>query len=1034
MDRQHIYKRRIEQLSEKIYAMRYSDRVELDASYVYHPDTPIPHERAIKAVYRPIKVGARWGALWGCAWFKFEGEVPASHAGKEVVALIDLDGEGCLFKNGTPDRGITYVAHRDGHHIKRRIPVGNPAREGQKISLLVEAGANRLFGANLMRLDAESNFYLRQAELVVFHRDIWDLAIDMQVLMDLASSLPEKSPRARKIYYGLNEVVNRWNYGTGMRECRTITRKLLSSKAHTSDLTAWSVGHAHIDLAWLWPLRETRRKAGRTFATALRLIEEYPDYKFGASQPQLYEWVQHDYPELFACIKKAVTAGSWELQGAMWVEPDMNITSGESLVRQCLYGKKYYKQEFGIDVRNVWLPDVFGYSAALPQILRKAGVDVFMTQKISWSEMNIFPHHTFTWEGIDGTKILTHFLPTNNYNLENRPSQLIAAQERFAESDCQDDFLNLYGIGDGGGGPSRLHIEWGRRLLNTEGSPRVKFAFAGDFFRKISRIPPGRLPAWAGELYLELHRGTLTSQARMKRYNRRIEIQLRDVELLSTIAGTWDRTALDEIWKNTLLNQFHDILPGSSITWVYRDAHALSEKTLAGLAALKERALAALFPRNKIVNPSSFIIVNTQSWRRQEIITLPVPAQGEYVALDTQGETYETFTSGASAYVRAAVPSMGYTTVTLEKRKAAGINAGVKCTGDTLRNQLLQVRLAPDGTISSIYDKKAKREVLSGAANRLLLWEDIPYGWEAWDISHYYRETTPEPARLESRNIAIDTPLLCVLEQVLTVGSSTVRQRIALEKDSRFISIQNTVDWKENGKLLKVHAETSITSRAATYEIQFGQIERPTHKNTSWDEARFEVAGQRYADISEDGYGFAIVNDCKYGYSTYANSIELSLLRSPKSPDPEADMCTHEFTFGYLPHAGRLSDSEVLRTAHNLNSPLIIRGMASVPQVPQMSWFFLEGEHVKLETVKRSEDLSGTILRLYETCGGTRTATLHSSEGWKSVVETDLLENPASAPETSIKRTTIRGSESEGHVIELRFRPFEIKTLLLRKT
>ena len=1043
MKNHKIYKRRIEQFIDRVYGMRYSDPVCLKAAYIYNKKAPIPYETAKTASYKPIKVGTKWGDLWGCAWFKIEGSVPASHDGKEVVALIDIGGEGCVFDNGTPVRGITYAAREAGPHVKRRIPVGNPARKGQKVSFLLEAGANDLFGLLPKHLPLEEPFCLRQAELAVFHRDIWELALDMKVLVDLAASLPENQPRARKIYYGLNEAANRWNGGAGLEGCRKITSQLLGKKANASDMTAWSIGHAHIDLAWLWPVRETRRKAGRSFSTALRLMEEYPEYKFGASQPQLYEWVQEDYPDLFPAVKKAVKKGSWELQGAMWVEPDMNITGGESLVRQCLYGKNYFRKEFGEEIRNLWLPDVFGYTAALPQILLKAGVDLFMTQKISWNERNTFPHHTFLWEGIDGSKILTHFLPTNSYNLENRPAELIAAQERFAESESQDDFLNLYGIGDGGGGPSRLHIEYGRRLQNTEGSPKVKFAFAEEYFRKIRRIPKSTLPAWAGELYLELHRGTLTTQAKMKRNNRQLELALREVEFLSVMAGTWDKKTLDEIWKNTLLNQFHDILPGSSIGWVYKEAHALSEKNLLRLRDLKEKAMAALFkPKAK---STVFILINTQPWERQEVIVLPaagvpaagIPAAGSggYVAFDAEGNELDTCSAGTMIYTRPVVPSMGYTTIRLAKGEARRITAGVICTKSTLKNRYLRIRLAADGTISSIFDKKSRRETLDGAANKMLLWEDLPYTYDAWDISQYYRETKPVPATLETRNVAVETPLLCVIEQVLKVGASVIRQRISLEKDSRLITIENTVDWNESGKLLKVHAETSVFARTATYEIQFGQVERPTHGNTSWDEARFEVAGQRYADISEDGYGFAVVNDSKYGYSTYGNSIELSLLRSPKSPDPTADIGRHEFTFGYLPHADDLARSHVVETAHNLNSPVIVHNSSAVPNPSTESWFAVDGDHVKLETVKQAENGDGTILRLYETGGGTRDVTLHSARLWKNVTETDLLENPAKAPESTslpaAKAAGREGDKNSGTSIRMRFKPYEIRTLRL---
>ncbi len=1019
MQNKKIYRRRIQQFIERIYGMRYSEPEPLKASFTYHKNTPIPYADALKASYKPVKVGAKWGELWGCSWFKFEGVVPEQFEGKEVLALIDIGGEGCVFVDGTPERGITYKAKKDGPHLKRRVPIGNPAVKGQKVSLLVEGGANGLFGDDDIGNSKVSAFHLRQADLVILNRDIWDLALDMQVLMELAGTLAEDSPRVQKILYGLNEVANAWRDGTGIIECKKITEKLLSIKANASDMTVWSIGHAHIDLGWLWPVRETRRKGGRTFSTALRLMEEYPDYKFGASQPQLFEWVKEDYPDLYQEVKTAVKDGKFELQGAMWVEPDMNVTGGESLVRQCLYGKIFYKEEFGKDVRNLWLPDVFGYSAALPQILKKSGVDIFMTQKISWNEMNTFPHHTFMWEGIDGTEILTHFLPTNNYNLENRPEQLAAAQKRFAQSDVQDGFLNLFGIGDGGGGPSRMHIEYGRRLQNTEGSPKVKFAFAEEFFNQIEKTPVSKLPKWAGELYLELHRGTLTTQGLMKRYNRQLELRLRETELLSAMSGTWDKNTLDEIWKNTLLNQFHDILPGSSITWVYKDAHEMSKKNLELLSGMQEKSLAKLFGESDNAKAATHVLVNPLSWDRQEIVDLPAPGAGDYVALDSKGNTLDTHRSGKSITVSARVPSMGYTTVTLEKAPPAKIRGATTCTENTLQNSLVRIKLAKDGTISSIYDKTAKREAISGAANQLLLWEDLPYSWDAWDVSHYYRETTPVQATLVSRKVIEDTPLRSTIEQRLELGTSTIVQNITLTKDSKLVTVSNVVDWKEDRKLLKVHADTTLLTRSATYEIQYGQIERPTHSNTSWDEARFEVAAQRYADLSESGFGLALINDCKYGYSAYGSSLELSLLRSPKSPDPVADMATHEFIYGYLVHAEPLADSRVLETAHELNAPIIAQGVTAAPKVPEISWFSIDCKNVNIETVKRAEDGKGTVIRMYETMGSSVEAALSAASGWKTVQETDLLEQPTGRP----------GGAGNSH--KMKFGPYEIKTLRL---
>ncbi|HKJ86370.1 MAG TPA: alpha-mannosidase, partial [Spirochaetia bacterium] len=524
-----IYRKRIRQFIDRVVAQRYGATSPLEATFTYDKSHPIPIEALDSRNWKPIRTGTHWGKLWGSAWFKFRGTVPASMAGREVVALVDLGSEGCVFRDGTPYQGLTDVPRTGRFGTgKRRIVLFPEAKGGEEVDLLVEAAANALFGYR-----DHNEFVFHQAELAVFDSEVWRLGMDLEFLFQLSESLPERGVRARRILSGLNEAANAWSDGEGRAEVARICADLLKPRANASATTAWSVGHAHLDLGWLWPVRETRRKAGRTFSTALRMLEEYPDYVFGTSQPQALAWVKEDYPTLYEEIRGAVAGGRWECQGAMWVEPDMNLTSGESLVRQLLYGKRFFRGEFGVDVKNLWLPDVFGYSAALPQILKLAGVDVFMTQKISWNESNTFPHHTFDWEGIDGTKIRTHFLPTNTYNAANVPGEMIEAEKRFAQADVSGDWLNLYGIGDGGGGPSRRHIEYALRSQKTEGLPRLKLAPADEFLKRVAKIPADRLPLWRGELYLELHRGTYTTQGRIKHLNRRLELTLRDAEFLS---------------------------------------------------------------------------------------------------------------------------------------------------------------------------------------------------------------------------------------------------------------------------------------------------------------------------------------------------------------------------------------------------------------------------------------------------------------------------------------------------------------------
>lgn len=1036
-----IYRRRIEQFVERVQELRYRERSPLEATYTYDRRKPIPMDALERRKWKRISPGSRWGDLWGSAWFRLTGTVPESFAGQEVVALIDLGSEGCVFVDGTPWQGLTDVPRTGRRHGtgKRRVALARKAHGGEPVDMLIEAGANALFGYH-----GHHEFVFAQAELAVFDREMWRLGIDLEFLFELAASLPEESVRARRLLEGLNRAANVWADGAGADEVRSICASLLAQKAVPSATTVWSVGHAHLDLGWLWPVRETRRKAGRTFATALRLLEEYPDYVFGASQPQALAWVKEDYPKLYEQIRAAIAEGRWECQGAMWVEPDMNVPGGEALARQLLYGIRFFEHEFGKRVTNLWLPDVFGYSAALPQLLKLAGVDSFMTQKISWNESTTFPHHTFEWEGIDGTRVRTHFLPTNTYNAENTARELIAGEHRFAQADVSDDWLNLYGIGDGGGGPSRKHVEFARRAANTEGMPRVKMAPAERFFSRIAKIPAERLPLWRGELYLELHRGTYTTQAQMKRLNRRLELALRDAEYLATVAGLDQREPVERIWKNTLLNQFHDILPGSSIGEVYATAREESERNLSELEGLIDASLAELHgPRPR--EPRAFVVHNTLSWRRGDLVRIPWKGGSPPVVRDAEGRQLVAQPVDGGVLVPATVPSMGWTAVEVapagdgeKQAPAAGPSSApasedgrwsrerivpVEASESRLENAVVRVDLAADGTIGSIYDKEHAREALAGGANRMLLWEDLPYSWDAWDISHYYRETEPQQAVLTERRLVERGPLRAVVEQVLGVGGSTIRQRIVLEAESRLVRVENHVEWKESHRQLRVQAVAAVHADEATYEIQYGAVRRPAHANTLEDAAKFEVAGQRFADLSQPDYGVGLVNDSKYGHYIRDGVMELTLLRSPKDPDPNADMGEHEFTFGYYPHSGSWDESDLLERAHELNAPVIVRPV-SKPGGPA-SELEVAGGIVKIEAVKPAEDGEGIVLRLYETRGTDHEVVVRFRRPVAAVEEVSLVE------ERPKRLRGVRAARAEGFSSELRlgFSPYRIRTL-----
>lgn len=1065
MTTQEIANKRIEQFIRRLRERYYGAHTPLQCEVTVDRE-PIPLSKLGSRTFEPIRQGSVWAGQWDSAWFRFAAQVPADWQGAEAVALIDTGSEACVFRDGSPWIGLTNKPVDGGVERKRRVPLGvvGGAREGagvsggvhpgERVELLVEAAANQLFGAR----STASAYRLNQAELATFDRDLWQLVLDLEFLFDLASGLPPESTRSRRIIAGLNQAANAWAGGSGRADVKAIAAELLSQGANASAPTVWSVGHGHLDLAWLWPIRESRRKGGRTFATQLRLLEEYPDYVFGASQPQLFEWVHEDYPALYERVRSAVKSGRFEVQGAMWVEPDMNLSSGEALVRQCLYGKRYFACEFGVDIRHLWLPDVFGYSAALPQILRGCGVDVFMTQKISWNERNTFPHHTFVWEGIDGSRVRSHFLPTNTYNHDNRPSALIASEHRFAEGDKFGDFLNLYGVGDGGAGPSREHIERGLRGRDTEGAPKFRFAPAEEFFEKLRGIPEEQLPLWQGELYLELHRGTYTTQARMKQYNRRLEHLLHDVELLqvqvdvslglAAAPGDGKSAApsdeLDGIWKDTLLTQFHDILPGSSIGWVYRDAHEMSQRNLARLTEMRDALIRRLVPNATEASKVVEIRPDVEFEGRVTALANTLPWERSALVSDSDGERH----------IR--VPASGY---------AAGEAAEVSRSGQAaassegMENEVLRLAFAEDGSITSIYRLDLQREYLAGTANQFTLWEDLPYSWDAWDISHYYRETRPERARLIERTVERESGLRVCVRQSFVIGNSKIVQLISLDAGSAVIRFDCRVDWREEHKHLRVGAETAIRSPQARYEIQYGTVERPTVSNTSWDEARFEVAAHRFVDLSRPDAGFALINDCKYGHRVQGGEMELTLLRSPKEPDPDADIGEHAFAFGYMAHEGEGASTAVLRAAHEMNAPVLAvvgggdasgggRCFFSVSEVGSSDRRAHGGANpgqgaganpgqgagvrVKLETVKRAEDGKGVILRLYETEGSECDITLNLPECFRTVEFVDMLEHPLTSGDGNQgnKPASERGVLAlEDGTVTLRFLPFEIRTL-----
>lgn len=1040
-------------LQKRIRPLIYSCGPALEIQATVLEGEPLAWDKVKKRPFTPFAPETPWGRPWETTWFRFSGTIPAAWAGLEVVALIDLGAvphvsegftvEGQVWQDGVPTRALN-VNRRD-------VPVTTSARAGEAFEFYVEAAANPHDPEVALFHDpaAAPRFKLRQAQLAIFNREMWNYCQDFRLALGALEAIPNlfpkaagwmpsvpppansdfpSDPRRGQLLYALNESVNLFDEQdpSSVARARAALKGVLAKKNGDTVHRISAVGHAHIDTAWLWPLRETIRKCARTFSTALRYQAEYPGYVFACSQAQQYAWIKALYPSIYADIKKAVASGQWEPIGGMWVEPDCNLPSGESLVRQIVHGKRFFRDEFGLDVRNAWIPDVFGYSAALPQIYRLTGIDSFLTQKISWSQFTRFPHHTFLWEGIDGTRIFTHFPPADTYNAVMEPKELLYSQHNFKDHDRATRSLYVYGYGDGGGGPTRDMLEAGARLKNFEGLPAVELETVASFFEK-AKADARDLPVWVGELYLEKHRGTYTTQAATKQGNRRGEFLLRAAEMFDawsfslgapetlsapeparavydvTVAptGTPPKMArLDRAWKLLLLNQFHDIIPGSSIQWVYED-NAKDYAAITALAApVADQSLAFLLAQidtGKVREP--LVLVNSLGHTRREVVDI----EGRGLSL-------------------VEVPPLGYTLV--DRAELPPLPAGVhpvKVEANAFDNGILRVEWAEDGQISRIHDHRAGREVLAPGemANRLELHKDFPPIFDAWEVEIFDRETSEALTALESLEVAESGPLRAVLRVVRRFGRSTLTQRIVLMAGSPRLDFETEVDWHEDNRLLRVAFPVRIHADHATYEVQYGHLRRPAHFNTDADLGRFEVCAQKWADLSEGGYGVALLNDSKYGYDIHGHTLALSLLRAPKSPDPTADRGLHRFTYSLLPHAGDFRAAGVIEEAYALNEPL--RQAAIKPSKGKLpakhSFFSLEGEGVVVEAVKRADDGRALVVRLYEAHGNHSRCKLATTLPVRRAQRADLLEHAGEECVLS------------GGAVTLELRPFEIVTL-----
>jgi alpha-mannosidase len=980
---------------------------------------PVPFSQRQSGQKLQLEVGASWGQLFDCAWFHFTGKVPPAAAGQPAVLLLDVNGEMLVVDSaGEPVRGLTNVtSHYDfslGRPGKVVLPLVSPARGNEDVDVWADAGCNDLFG-NWME-----NGTVRTACVAMCNEEMRQLYYDFEVLLDLFKSLPRHSARSEQVLTALQDAKRLFASdpsGASAARAREMLQPMLAQRGGDPSLEISAIGHAHMDLAWLWPLRETHRKGARTFATALANMERYPDYLFGASQPQLFQWMKEDYPGLYERIKARVADGRLEAQGAMWVEADTNLTGGESLVRQLLLGKQFFRQEFGVDPHYLWLPDVFGYSAALPQILKRSGVDIFMTQKLSWNQVNAFPHQSFHWQGIDGTRVLAHMLPEETYNSPGLPHSVLKAEQNYHDKGVSHSCLMLFGIGDGGGGPGEEHIERIQRVRNLAGLQPVTQEPAVTFFERW-RKDADRFAAWSGELYLERHSGTLTTEARNKWYNRKVEQALRELEWTASLAvlyagAEYPAQRLEIIWREVLLYQFHDILPGSSIKRVYDETvarYAILLAEIEDMIVRYQRCLAEKIDTSRANQP--VILFNSLSWQR--------PA---WVKLE-------------NGWKQVTLPPMGYSVVDAVGPGETGQDLSAE--RGRLENDQLRVLFAEDGSITSIFDKAANRELLpaGAAANRLAVYPD--YG-DAWDFQLDYASFEPHFMALDSSQAWIDGPQ-AVVQQVYRMGYSELTQEIRLRAGERQIEFRTHLHWRETRAMLRTSFPLDIQAAEAAYDIQFGSIRRSTHRNTTWDLARDETPAHKWADLSQEDYGAALLNDSKYGYKIKDNIIDLNLLRSvpyPGFPGEEnvraddlqpgephyrfTDQADHEFTYALLPHTGGVSAGRVVQAAYELNIP--VRTLPAQPHDGSLpasqSFLSLQGKNAVIETVKQAEDGKGIIVRMYSTAQARAQVVLGSGMKPRSVMETNLIEE--------LEREL--PMQEDGIILELG--PFEIKTIRL---
>ncbi|MGD2175393.1 MAG: glycoside hydrolase family 38 C-terminal domain-containing protein [Candidatus Brocadiaceae bacterium] len=975
-------------------------------------------EQARRGAFEPMPAGSRWGGKWEYGWFRTQIVVPEDARDRPVVLKEGVSGGA---------ECVVYVNGRLTGQWNSCYKLSDGGVPGEEHEVLVEAYAGhgpiavsagptppgrRPYGETppQQREVGESSFG-------VWEEDVYQLLMDVRTLYDLREHLDPDSLRVAQIDAGLRDFSltvdfeqSRTQMLETVRAARERLEPLLDCMNGSTVPTLFAFGHAHIDVAWLWPLAQTKRKCARTFANQLSLMERYPEYRFLQSQPQLLEYTRQHYPGLYSRVKEAARDGQFVADGGMWVEADTNVSGGEALIRQFLYGKRFFREEFDVDCELLWLPDVFGYSGALPQIMRGCGVKYFSTAKIFWAYHggDPFPYNTFTWEGIDGSEVVVHLC--NDYNSQTRPQDAIRRWKERVQKDGISSRLMPFGWGDGGGGPTRDHLEYLRRMENLEGVPGIRIASPTEYFKDLEErgVPDAR---YVGELYYQCHRGTYTSQARTKRLNRRSELALREAEVWAAAAAALTdfqvpQDELDDAWRAVLLNQFHDILPGTSIRRVYDEAEAGFTRAIDAARAVTAGAASALTSGSE-----DLTVFNSLSWERDVLVELP---EGQTGAGDAEGVPLRCQEVEGRTLAEVKVPPCGWTTI-----RADAAEPGTESEEQephTLENECLRVEFGDRGEVVSIFDKETARDLTAGPCSAFRMFKDVPCSWDAWDIDSIYSLTPVELGAEAEFEMVSRGPLLQRARIYRRLNESEMVQDVTLRRGSRRVDFHTVIDWQERHKLLKVAFPVDIHTTEGIHEIQFGHIRRPNHSSRQFDADRFEVCSHKWTAIAEENRGFAVLNDCKYGVNVDGNSINLTLLKAPLAPDMTADRGRQEFTYAFHAWNGSFADSDVVQEAYDLNCPT----WTAPGSAGTRSLFRLDASNLVLEAIKPAQDGSGDlVLRIYECKRMATRAVLSTPLPLAGAALADMLERRQAELEVGDGR------------IPLEFRPFEIKTVRL---